>query len=437
MLHLKRLSNQRGDTIVEVILALAVLGVVLGGSVVLANRNTKSLQDSQEHAVAQRQAQSQIEYLKSYAATLDDISTDALLTSGQGFCMTVVEDAAHNKTIKPVAATDSTCTTSADTGAAYTMNVKLTSFGEGYIATASAKWEGLTTQDANVSTTYRIYSKVGAGISVEEGSSCPIGYAGVPCAKIPPQYNFTTSRIPNPAKLAVAPANCSQAAPTSFSGAAVTMEQQGSGGTVLGPKPTPALFKDLAVFGTYKATITAPAQYQICDGNTPVASKTIMLTANPSATYPTQINTKVLPVCTRITVRDADTPIYGPWYNVGHQPIYNDYQTGGDPIYGTAYSRGGLISSQPWGSGYYGYTENPHVEQTPYGPRWYEIWTLAGKDAAGRSYWLAFYANPYPIIIGYNPVVYHHDLVGYTPDDWRHDLIGWQQNYHQEWSCPS
>lgn len=78
----QRQSRQRGDTIVEVLIALAVLGAVLGGAYVVVNRNVRSNQSSQERIQAVKVAESQFERLKIVAAN------DPSALSWTNFCMT-------------------------------------------------------------------------------------------------------------------------------------------------------------------------------------------------------------------------------------------------------------------------------------------------------------------------------------------------------------
>lgn len=80
--HKPRRTDQRGDTIVEVLVALAVLGAVLGGAYVVVNRNVLSNQSSQERIQAVKIAESQFERLKIVAAN----NPSAL--SWTNFCVT-------------------------------------------------------------------------------------------------------------------------------------------------------------------------------------------------------------------------------------------------------------------------------------------------------------------------------------------------------------
>ncbi len=60
---------QAGDTIVEVMIALAILGITLGAAFAASNRSQKSIQQAQEHTVALKQAETQVELLRSLADT--------------------------------------------------------------------------------------------------------------------------------------------------------------------------------------------------------------------------------------------------------------------------------------------------------------------------------------------------------------------------------
>ena len=60
--------HNRGDTIVEVLIAMAVAGSVLGAALATMNRNLSLTRDAQERTEASKIAQGQIEVLK---ATID------------------------------------------------------------------------------------------------------------------------------------------------------------------------------------------------------------------------------------------------------------------------------------------------------------------------------------------------------------------------------
>jgi type II secretory pathway pseudopilin PulG len=59
--------NQRGDTIVEVIIAVAVISSVLAGAFTVSQASTLGVRNSQEHAETLNILQSQVEYVRSMA----------------------------------------------------------------------------------------------------------------------------------------------------------------------------------------------------------------------------------------------------------------------------------------------------------------------------------------------------------------------------------
>ena len=57
-------KHQKGDTIVEVLISMAIISLVLVISFSTSNRNTKTITDAQEHAQALHLAQRQVEFLR-------------------------------------------------------------------------------------------------------------------------------------------------------------------------------------------------------------------------------------------------------------------------------------------------------------------------------------------------------------------------------------
>jgi len=81
-MHIKRLQTS-GDTIVEVLLAIAILGSVLSGAYVTAGRSQKNIRQAQERGEALQLVQAQIEQVKNKADG-NDIGT--LFTETSDFC---------------------------------------------------------------------------------------------------------------------------------------------------------------------------------------------------------------------------------------------------------------------------------------------------------------------------------------------------------------
>lgn len=99
MLGFKRLQrNQRGDTIVEVLISIAVISMILGGAYVTTNNSLRAERGAQERTDAAKLVESQIEALKNLA---DSGNTAIFNTSG--FCIT------GGNTISTSVTTNNTC----------------------------------------------------------------------------------------------------------------------------------------------------------------------------------------------------------------------------------------------------------------------------------------------------------------------------------------
>lgn len=62
--------NNKGDTIVEVLIAIAISGLILAGSFVSANRSSQITRTAQERGEALKIAEAQVERIRIGAATL-------------------------------------------------------------------------------------------------------------------------------------------------------------------------------------------------------------------------------------------------------------------------------------------------------------------------------------------------------------------------------
>jgi len=77
--------NQRGDTIVEVLISIAVVSLVLGGAYVTTNKSLMATRASEEQSNAVKLVESQFELLKGMAAT--DTGTITINGAPQKFCI--------------------------------------------------------------------------------------------------------------------------------------------------------------------------------------------------------------------------------------------------------------------------------------------------------------------------------------------------------------
>jgi len=83
-MRIRRLA-ERGDTIVEVLISIAVISLVMGGAFVMTNRSLQGTRDSQDRVNATKLTESQVELLKNIVAT----NSDAVFGSGApaSFCI--------------------------------------------------------------------------------------------------------------------------------------------------------------------------------------------------------------------------------------------------------------------------------------------------------------------------------------------------------------
>jgi prepilin-type N-terminal cleavage/methylation domain-containing protein len=150
---LKLSLKQRGDTIVEVLFAVVVIGIVLTGAYAVVTHSVQAEQDAQEHSYALGLVQSQIEQLRAYVL---DNSSAPLPFNNQPGCMFT-----SGSTVTPENTTSPDCTISAssNSGAKYSLNIALSTNGsDGPIYQVSARWTSLfsgTTTD-QIKIPYRV-----------------------------------------------------------------------------------------------------------------------------------------------------------------------------------------------------------------------------------------------------------------------------------------
>ncbi len=74
---------KRGDTIIEVMLSMAIIGLVLAAAYRTASTNLKTSRFTQERTEALKHAESQIEFMKS----LEGTNRTDLFNQGSNFCL--------------------------------------------------------------------------------------------------------------------------------------------------------------------------------------------------------------------------------------------------------------------------------------------------------------------------------------------------------------
>lgn len=138
---IKRLYS-RGDTIVEVLLAIAVASIVLTGAYVVSNQSLKGTRAGEERGEALKFVQSQVEQLK-YAATVSPTNS-TLFSHVTPFCL----DASNN--------ISSSCTVGI--GVQYSLTINRSgSAANGYTFTVAATWDSVFgTGKDNVTMLYKL-----------------------------------------------------------------------------------------------------------------------------------------------------------------------------------------------------------------------------------------------------------------------------------------
>lgn len=153
-----RRMRQAGDTIVEVTISIAILGLVIATSAVLINRNYKTITDSQEHTVALKLAQSQIESLKQFLAANPD-AAPTLVGATAGFCIAGEDNATYYSASNPACllGSDGAVTTEVPSFQVNTTFVPVSGVPNAYKVTSRVGWSTILGTQGNVTLNYRMY----------------------------------------------------------------------------------------------------------------------------------------------------------------------------------------------------------------------------------------------------------------------------------------
>jgi len=147
---LKRLTSikERGDTIVEVLFAVVVIGIVLTGAYAVVTHSIIDEQDAQEHSYALGLIQSQIEQIRAYIIS-NPSGTLPFSGSGQTGCM-YSSTATTPATLSQVLNPSSYCKVQGNLGtnSQYSLTIKLASSSNPNnppLYQVSATWPSLLT----------------------------------------------------------------------------------------------------------------------------------------------------------------------------------------------------------------------------------------------------------------------------------------------------
>ncbi|MEO6513365.1 MAG: prepilin-type N-terminal cleavage/methylation domain-containing protein [Candidatus Saccharimonadales bacterium] len=142
--------DQRGDTIVEVLIALAIISSVLAGAFFVTNRSAQNIRDTEEHTQALQLLQGQIEQIRTMAS-------DPNATNGQFPPQLCFDDKGVIQSAS--SANDfTTCTDNLNgtSGVTYGFNtVKSNLPGNMRLFTSVVKWDGLHGQTNSETLLYK------------------------------------------------------------------------------------------------------------------------------------------------------------------------------------------------------------------------------------------------------------------------------------------
>lgn len=151
---IRPLRSSAGDTIVEVLVAIAVISAVLGTAYAITNRSVQTNQSSQERSVALKVAESQFEMLKSWLASGQAVTDNT-------FCLYLNDSnqAAIQKISGspfPVNCQRNPDGVQGDGEARYNVSLQRTASASVNSYTAVIEWDGPTGHD-KLSMVYKVY----------------------------------------------------------------------------------------------------------------------------------------------------------------------------------------------------------------------------------------------------------------------------------------
>lgn len=145
-------SKERGDTIVEVLIAIAVVSMILGGAYVTANRSLIATRAAEEKGSALKLAESQVEQLKGLAKS----DPDSIFGAGTPLPFCISSD-----TGQPIAASSDDCRVDASgspTAQQPVYNLSVSRASDGNTFTVSNTWADASgKRDDTLTLIYRVY----------------------------------------------------------------------------------------------------------------------------------------------------------------------------------------------------------------------------------------------------------------------------------------
>jgi type II secretory pathway pseudopilin PulG len=150
---------QRGDTIIEVTIAIAVCGLVLGGSFYAINHESLEIENQQEHNQAIKLVESQLEDLRTYYIEGNTVNTNliCLYTKTVSGTLAIVEDTTSGQPqgSNPCILQGDGSLAPAGAEPAYSLSINLISSGSSTTFSASVSWLNVYGTNSEVSLDFR------------------------------------------------------------------------------------------------------------------------------------------------------------------------------------------------------------------------------------------------------------------------------------------
>lgn len=291
-MNLRKISlgrKQAGDTIVEVMMVLAVLGLSFGISYATANRSLHESRNSEERGQALAMLGKQVELLRTTVTSSETLvpSTDTA-KKNKPFCL---DENGKVAWFTMADGTENPACISSDK--LYKMNIVFkddgTSTGGVYVATIN--WDGVgTLGKQQVQLKYGLHS-LAMNSDIDENQNQPTEpEIDVVVKKIPPNSDNTTP-------------SCSNAATESREGTKIQLSGGGINQSVLTGGNSTAVFTGLINHGLYSATVTGvPTGYELCYNNSPSSSPQFIGSTIAQSNAIRKINdapptVKIRPIC--------------------------------------------------------------------------------------------------------------------------------------------
>lgn len=397
MIKKLKIKNSSGDTIVEVLIVLAVLSLAFAISYTTASRALNGSRNAQEHSETQNTLNSQIEQLRSA------YSSGATVPEGPPFCMKdgAVVNFPTGSSIPASASLDTFTTPSAYptdcVNGFYHYSIVYTGATpteKGYFD-VRVRWDGPgSTGRQQVQTSYKTYKPTGDSSSGTTLSASPTSI-NVTVKKIPPRpFSNRDSRIVP---------SCSDDPSADKGGTSITLTGP-NGYSVNGttaPLGSNINFSNLTEYGNYTATITnLPNGYAAC----PPPSKDVN-----GATGTNNVQMVIMPTCPKVTIREPPVDVYRTEYEDKYTTIAHYYLK--SSFLRTDYITPNLSFSDP----------NQPVITSIFGSYWYQMRFYA---ATGSLYDIFYTTDIGPL--RFKTGFTEHDVFDHT-----------EYPVHDEWQCAS